>query len=227
LLIRLGKKFGLYYEPECLGSLREYEEAKTSSGGARRIEEIRRVLKRHTGLEKAPGYLTYGWQSRQEDFRRNLARKLPKGLEWLSWGPGVGAWTLSAAAIEVVSRRAQGFYGGWASDRLRWMLPEGSGEVVVRGETPDKPAFSSQALIAVADGIELARTSVGRGNFEFRFRAPDGHEGVFSFQIHSTRWAPRLAGGRLNWRRAAFRLIDIAWASRSTEPCSGALTARG
>jgi hypothetical protein len=211
LLIRLGKKFGLHYVPQYLGALREYDEAKTFSGGTRRIEEIRRVLERHTGLREAPGYLTYGWQTRQADFRRGLSQRLPSGLGWVGWLPGQAAWLLSATNIEAISRRAQGYHDGWASGRFRWMLPEGCGEVVVRGETPDRRQFAHQELTAFAGGRELARQAVGRGAFEFRFAAPEMHSGAFEFEIRSTQWAPRFGGGRLNWRRAAFRLIEARW----------------
>lgn len=215
LLIRLGKKFGLHYVPEYLGSLREYDEAKTFSGGARRIEEIRRVLERHTGLREAPGYLTYRWQARQEGLRRRISKGLPRGLVWAGWPPGAAAWVVSATCIEVISRRAQGYYGGWASNRFRWMLPEGRGEVVLRGETPDTARFDGQELTALAGGRELGRQRVGRGRFEFRFEAPVRDDGTFEFEIHATRWAPRFAGGRVNWRRAAFRLIEADWAEQA------------
>ncbi len=125
---------------------------------------------------------------------------------------------MSAAAIEVVSRRAQGYFDGWAANRLRWMIPEGSGEVVLRGETPDRGKFAEQELTALSGGQELGRARVGRGAFEFRFLAPAGHSGPLEFEIHAARWARKLAtAGRLNWRRAAFRLEHAGWASESGE----------
>ncbi len=41
ILIRIGKRHPLGYIPEYMGCLREYAEAKSSSGGARRVREIR------------------------------------------------------------------------------------------------------------------------------------------------------------------------------------------
>ena len=216
LLIRLGKKFGLYYTPEDLGALREYDEAKTFSGGQRRIEEIRTILERHTGLKAAPGYRTYGLQEKQESYRRKLTQRLPSGWKWAMWPPAAAMWLRSAAAIEIISRRAQGFYRGWAAGRMRWMLPEGSGEVIIRGETPNQPRFKHQSLTAWAGGRELGRKHVGAGVFEFRFMAPAHHRGPFQFEIHSTHHMLRFAGDRVNWRRAAFRLIAANWASDDT-----------
>ncbi len=63
ILIRIAKRFELGYIPEYLACLREYPEAKSSAGGGRRIQEIRRVLTRHTGLRFAPGYITYGLET--------------------------------------------------------------------------------------------------------------------------------------------------------------------
>ena len=60
ILIRIAKRFELGYIPEYIACLREYPEAKSSAGGAARIQEIRRILRRHTGLRFAPGYITYG-----------------------------------------------------------------------------------------------------------------------------------------------------------------------
>src|SRR5258708_7362828 len=48
LLIRIEKKYPLRYIPEYIGCLRESAEAKTSRGGARRVREIRDMLRRHT-----------------------------------------------------------------------------------------------------------------------------------------------------------------------------------
>ncbi len=87
LLIRLGKRFGLYYEPEYLGAIREYAEAKSFAGGARRIDEIQRVLKRHTGLEKRPA---------SSPMRGNRARRTS--------APGCGA-------------SCRGVWSGWAGLR--------------------------------------------------------------------------------------------------------------
>jgi glycosyltransferase involved in cell wall biosynthesis len=99
VLIKLAKRFGLYYTPDFLGALREYPEAKSSAGGEERIEEIRRMLERHTGLKRAPGYWTYGFDTWQRAWRYQLERASPR---WLRL-PAVGAsWCLRAATTVLI-----------------------------------------------------------------------------------------------------------------------------
>ena len=59
LWIRLGKRFPVKMLDSVLAASREYAATKTSSGGFRRTEEIRRLVLRHTGNELSVGYLNY------------------------------------------------------------------------------------------------------------------------------------------------------------------------
>ncbi len=52
ILIRLGKRFDFVFVPEYMGSIREYEGAKTAAGGGRRIREIHKMLYEHTGCAR-------------------------------------------------------------------------------------------------------------------------------------------------------------------------------
>ena len=188
LLIKLGKRFGLHYVSEYFGALREYPEAKSFAGGRPRIEEIRRVLERHTGLKRAPGYWTYG-----------LA--------------GLGMRVLTAVPIMLILRHAQGLYGDrWTSDRLKWMLPAGAGEVVVRGRVPEDPRLAGQRLAILAGGRELGRWTVGPGDFEVRFTRPDGGTGAFEFEIRASRYKRPRIGSERSFRRMAWVLEGIDWA---------------
>ena len=57
--IRLGRKFPVQMMTHVTAASREYATTKTSSGGLDRIEEIRRVVRRHTGHDVSVGYLNY------------------------------------------------------------------------------------------------------------------------------------------------------------------------
>lgn len=212
LLIRLGKRFGLHYVPEYFGALREYPEAKSFAGGRARIEEIRRVLERHTGLKRAPGYWTYGLQARQDAWKERLEKR---SSTWLR-GPATLAsffiYIATAGVIMLILRHAQGLYlDRWASDRLKWMLPEGADDVVVRGRVPEDRRLEGQTLAIRTGGRELVRWPVGPGEFAVRFQRPPGSEGAFEFEIRATRYHRPRVGSELGFRRMAWVLDRIEW----------------
>ena len=210
LLIRLGLKFGLHYIPESLGVLREYPDAKTFSGGDKRIEEIRRVLQRHTGLKRAPGYRAYGLDTLQRRWRAKLVNNVP---QWLRPAGAALYLPVYVATTLVIMRnlRDQGLYTeGWASDRLKWMLPEGSGEIVVRGRLPDHIALRGAILSASAGGRQLGRWPLTAGDFEVRFSGPD-RKRPFSFELHCSRYRRAWTGiGALG--KVTFQLQSATWA---------------
>jgi len=209
LLIRLGKHFGLYYVPDYLGVLREYPDAKSFSGGRARIAEIRRVLERHTGLMRAPGYWTYSLDALQWRWRCDLERHAPGPSRHLARLAGFPPRAAIAVVVALVHRHAQGLYKDrWASDRLKWMVPEGRGEVTVTGSVPPSPRLGGQTLVVVVGGRELGRWKVGPGRFQFRFPRSQG-AGAFLFEVHASRYKRPRIGSELSWRRMAWILESI------------------
>lgn len=212
LLIRLGQKFGLHYVPAYLGVLREYPEAKTYSGGMERVEEIRRVLERHTGLKRAPGYWVYGLDTAQRHWRQQLVTRAPGWLRLPARLAHLVVYLPTGLAIMLILRHAQGLYpDGWASDRLKWMLPEGSGEVVVRGLLPDDARLRGTVLHATAAGRELARWRLEPGEFEVRFDAT-AQRGPLSFELHASQYRRSRLHRERSLRRVTFFLRSIEWA---------------
>jgi glycosyltransferase involved in cell wall biosynthesis len=59
LWMRLGKRFPARMLDRIVAAGREYPSAKTFTGGFARVEEIRRIVSRHTGKELSIGYLAY------------------------------------------------------------------------------------------------------------------------------------------------------------------------
>lgn len=211
LLIRLGKRFGLQYVAEDFGALREYPEAKSFSGGKQRVEEIRRVLERHSGLRRAPGYWTYGLDTYQALWRGRLARlpellRIPaRLLDWCFYFP-------TAAAIMLILRHSQGVYSDrWASDRVKWMLPERCTTVTIRGSVPDHPLLRGQELTVTTGGQELGRWRIGPGDFEVSFNRPGDSQPVFSFEMRANRYERPRFGTELSLRRMAFILNSVDW----------------
>ena len=215
LLIRLGKRFGLQYVPEYLGALREYAEAKSFAGGRERVEEIRRVLERHTGLKRAPGYWTYGLQMRQEAWKERLENRSPKWLRAPAMLASFFSYVATAGAIRTIMRRAQGLYRDrWVSDRLPWMVPEGKGEVILYGSVPADARLDGQTLAVWVEGRELRRWRVEPGRFELRFERPPGREGAFAFEIRASRYRRPRLGSEMDFRRMAWMLEKIDWTAR-------------
>jgi glycosyltransferase involved in cell wall biosynthesis len=211
LLIRLGMKFGLHHIPDYLGVLREYADAKTFSGGDRRVEEIRRVLEHHTGLKRAPGYWTYGLDTVQRRWCNRLVTRAPRWLRLASRAAYLPIYASTTAAIMLIQRHVQGLYSdGWASDRLKWMVPEGSGDIIVRGHLPDDPVLRGLMLSAVADGQELGRWQLAAGDFEVRFSGRD-RPGAFAFELRSSRYR-RLWEGTVDTRKVSFLFKSATWA---------------
>src|SRR5439155_10404373 len=81
LLIRIGKRYPLQYIPEYMGCLREYGEAKSFSGGARRFRELVRIMRRHGGLRYPPGYISYGLDTYEKIVCAMIERWTPRLLK--------------------------------------------------------------------------------------------------------------------------------------------------
>jgi hypothetical protein len=158
LLIRLGKRFPLAYLPEPLASIREYPAAKSFAGGGKRLREITRMLRRHSGRRWPPGVWVYGL----ERWRRGPL------------APIAGRWA------DRLRREAQGLYrDGWAAPRLRYMLPPGPETVALRGLAPVE-----MTLEVRANGRSAGSFEAGPGAFEIRFPA----RGLANLEIRASRW---------------------------------------
>ncbi len=208
LLIRLGTRFGLHYVPQYFGVLREYPEAKTFAGGGERIEEIRRVLERHTGLRRAPGYWTYGLETLRSEWKGRLDNRSSR---WLRSGAKLTAFLIrhaTAIPLMLIHRHCQGMYPDrWASDRLRWMLPAGAREAVLRGDSQ----IADQTLSVSAAGRKLGAWKVGPGAFTLRFEVPLCRQSAFQFEVRASRYKRPRLGSELSLRRMAWLVEAIEW----------------
>ena len=220
LLIRIGMKYQLEYVPEYMGCLREYPEAKSFSGGVARVREIRRMLQRHTGLRVSPGYVVYGldtyhrlWCDRID---HALAPMLKPVSERLKSAVRLGAGLIISHTI----KDSQGLYpDGWVGRSLNYMLPAGSGGVVIEGFLPNWDRLEEQRLYVRANGVSLGGWDVRAGDFQIKVPAPRGIASEpLRLRIEASQWAVMegfgVSGDR---RRVAYRLKSIRWEPTPTE----------
>ncbi len=186
-LIRIGKRYWIAYIPEYMGSLREYEAAKTFSGGHRRFRELAALLRTHGHMRYPPGYVTYGLDT----YQRILSRYLP----FASWREA-----LSRAAHRKISRvlsESQGFYSdGWAAGEAKWMFPAGRGRARLQGMVPSFPQLADQNLAVTCNGALVAHRSLAFGDFEieFDYEGPDPRSPSFIEVKASKTFVPKHHG---------------------------------
>lgn len=198
ILIRLGKRFGLYYTRHEIGALREYAETKTSSGGGARIQEIRRVLQRHTGRRFAPGY----WNYYLEMLR----------ARWKTAPLTLPLYYVSAIPLVLIQRYAQGLYSDrWVSDRLKLMAPEIASRIIVRGHLPPSSALSGQRLTLLIDNRCVRMWAISPGAFELRFAKPPESSGALEFEIHASHFQRPHRGREIGLRKIAWRFESLDW----------------
>ena len=204
LLIRIGKKYPMAYIPEYMGSLREYDTAKTFSGGFRRIQELATIMRRHGQVRFAPGMFTYGLDS----LHRKLSLLMPVPIV---------RWAITPIFSKTIGRihraSAQGLYlDSWAGPLVRYMLPAGSGPVKIYGSLPEEfPELHGQIISVESRGTVLARKAVAPGLFEIEFEDTANHLAApLSFELKASRaFVPSRCGVGPDNRRLAYLLTRI------------------
>lgn len=212
ILIRIAMRHPLQYIPQYMGCLREYAEAKSFAGGGARIREIRDLLRRHTGMRTPPGYIVYGmetyhrlWCARVEEmFEPNLKPVSDKLQSLIRLGAG--------ALIGHTIQHSQGLYGdGWAARLLRYVVPRGTGPLIIEGNLPVRYRLRRQKLRVDANGHPLGEFPLPFGDFRLAIELPpEFQDQSLRLEIKASRWRMparfTLLGDR---RRLAYRLTSI------------------
>lgn len=140
LFIQIGKRFQVDYLPQYLANLREYQAAKTASGGIPRLRELARVMRRHGSRRYPPGIFgTYGIDT----IMRLVWDPLEAVAPDIAKGPVKRARQLCEHVVYGVAgrmmRKANGRYAdGWLAGRAHFLLrkvPEAK-QLLIRGRAP-------------------------------------------------------------------------------------------
>ena len=212
ILMRIGKRYPIEYIPQYMGSLREYGEAKTFSGGARRFRELARIMRLHSGKRYPPGYITYGLDTYEKIWNGWVERHSPEFLGGVSAivqkyiTLGCRYW------IDRTLREAQGWYSdGWAAPVVKYMLPPGRGKLRIEGMQPDLGLpRHDQEIRVIGNRTLLQRTAVPLGEFEVALPLTPANGAPVALELKASR---SFRPGRKNGdsRRLAYVLKRVQW----------------
>ncbi len=213
LFIRIGKRYEIGYIPKLMGAIREYPEAKSFAGGAKRFAELARMLRQHTGKRYPPGYLVYGLDTYIPIWCNLCEEKLTPGLARLEQN---ALRFVGGNTIGQVAEKSQGLYADrWVAPKLKYMLPRGSGIVSIRGILPPlSPAFRNQEIEVTCNGRLLGSFPIPIGEFHLRIPIPeDLASAACSFVLRASRFlVPKFSGiDPKDYRRLSYRLESFGW----------------
>lgn len=213
ILIRLGKRYDFVYVPEYFGSLREYEAAKTFSGGIKRAHEIRKMLRSHTGKALPEGFIVYGLDTYTQVWGESI-RRWPAFLDWLKDPLERRLTGLTHRILGYVNAHAQGIYpDNWLGKKAHLMLRRGRGEIVFRGQVPGIPQARHQVVTIASAGHVCAARRIESGDFEIRFPAPaQAEDDALTFEISMSKtFVPSKIGDSSDSRALSILFYDFSW----------------
>ncbi|MDP9017309.1 MAG: glycosyltransferase, partial [Candidatus Eremiobacteraeota bacterium] len=217
ILIRLGKAFEFVYVPEFFGSLREYDTAKTFSGGTKRAAEIRAMLRTHTNMFLPEGYIVYGLDAYSQLWN-NQIENWPDAMRWLKIRAQNMVRKMSHRIIGQVTVHRQGLYGDqWMTRKARFMLRRGAGDVVFAGHRPGISELEGQTVTISSGGRVCSRNAIGAGDFEIRFAAPpSAAQEAATFEVSfSKAFVPAQKGGSEDTRALSSLFHHFDWAKNA------------
>jgi glycosyltransferase involved in cell wall biosynthesis len=204
LFIRIGKKYHMEYIPHMMGCLREYLEAKTFAGGHKRFRELAGIMRRHGTSRYPPGYFVYGLDT----YQNLVNRYVPSARARRRITQTTHRW------INRILNESQGFFSdGWATCRLRYMLPPGSGKLRICGHLPEVRQLEGQTLSVLYDGHELMRQEIPFGDFDLTTdHTSPTSPAPPNIEIRAAKFVnPAKCGLGDDNRKLAYQLRHIGW----------------
>jgi hypothetical protein len=115
-------------------------------------------------------------------------------------------------------RHSQGLYGdGWAAKRFRYMLPPGTGSLVLEGTVPDwGGAFNGQTIKIECNGRFLGKFGLPLGEFSLNVDVPaELQEKLLNLTITASRYIiPGRFRPRGDRRRLAYQFKSLRWSAQ-------------
>ena len=217
ILIRIGKRFMLRYLPYYMGSLREHGEAKTATGGVARLRELATIMRRHGKRRFPPGYFIYGLETYQQIWNRRIASIFEGPLSRVGMKLQALLVRLCHKVIHHTVRESQGLYAdGWASKRLRYMMPPGHGSFLELDVSFPEGMFDRQRLTLVVDGVVVANEAFSSGDYRLSVRLPERYwEETVEFTVEAERVfnAPQTEGAH-DKRNLCYILHEVSYSER-------------
>ncbi len=215
MFIRIGMRFPVGYVPEHMGAIREYATAKSFAGGAQRVRELARIVRRHTGLALPPALFVYGLTTYEHIWNARLERLVPKKLPLLRRKLQSLVTRIAHRIVGYVVRDYQGWYAdGWAARRTHLMLPPSSGRFIELDVTlPPSVPFDRQTIEFVADGRHVfASATFDKGTFTLAVAVPQRYRDAplrFTLRARNAT-VPPCEDERLR-RHVSFLLHDVRY----------------
>lgn len=214
ILIRIGKRYMLEYIPQYMGSLREYRDAKTATGGSQRFFELARILRRHGSRRYPPGYITYGLDTYGGIWDEWIERHTPRFLGSLSQQFRRHLLAGTRYIIDHTIREAQGWYSdGWATTQAHFMLPPGNGNLRLRGCLPNLGPKLKGQTIRVECGGAKHEAPLDFGEFDLAFAVASSKRPAEIMVRASKYIVPADEGLGPDNRRLAYMLKAPEWAN--------------
>lgn len=214
ILMRLALYFDFAFIHDDIGCLREYGTAKTFTGGKKRVREIYKILREYTGMHFPPGTIVYGLDTYQQIWRSQI-EEWPSRMNSLKPLAEKIVKKFAHRTIQWASARGQ----SWRRDRwmgpvAHVMLPQGRGEVLIRGNIPGVKGLKHQILTVRHRRRIVLRRSLQPGPFELRFELPMKAEAT---PIMDLNWSHRFVFAKLDPTSKDHRTLsafveDIRWA---------------
>ncbi len=172
LWLRLAAVAEVRFVDQVLAGSREWQDTKTATGGWKRIRELRRVVRRHTGRSWSPGLKLYALDT--------LRLQLRSALPFLARAVDSAVAFTSRRIIRGTPVHAD----GWLGPRAALVIPRRWGGFEVELEALSLPPSGSFEVCISTGGQELGRWTVETvGSRRQSIRLPDevGPDGVGPF----------------------------------------------
>jgi hypothetical protein len=208
-----------------MGAIREYDTAKSFAGSQRRLDEIARMVRGHTGKRYPPAYVFYTLSTYESIWRKKVKGLTPRPLQGISLRLQNLISHLCGKGVLRVYRESQGWYSdGWASRTVHYMIPRREGvKITIQGTLPDVGrALPKQTLRLFADESEVGKFTSGPGEFCFSADMPAGcREEAVRLRLEADHYfVPQRWGRNADRRKLCYVLksIDLQPTQKQSSP---------